>query len=304
MTRSGRPRQDDTIAEVVLAQEHWSPAEARHYQGRVFAQTSLPYRDPGQIPVWERRNRGVSLILQPGHERNPVTGQRILAYPFGVIPRLVLTWMCSEAVVTKDPELILGASLTEFMDCLGMVHSGGRHGSNRRFRSQVLRLLRSTISVVDERDPERDVEQRASIGAGWSLWWDDKNADQASLMPSTVRLSGEFFKLVTTRPVPVDLPTLRSLTRYGPMALDLYTWLTWRMFSLKGPGVEAPWESLSAQFGSQYEDSRQGRYNFREAFKAALGHVRAVYPTARIEITGRGLALYPSATHVPSKHSG
>ncbi len=87
------------------------------YQARVFAQTSLPYRDPGSLPVWGCRNGSLSLVVQPGH-----------GFPFGVIPRLLLTWISTEAVRTKDPVLPLGDSLSDFMGQLGLVPTGGKAG--------------------------------------------------------------------------------------------------------------------------------------------------------------------------------
>ncbi|WP_062993796.1 replication protein RepA [Nocardia anaemiae] len=56
------------------------------------------------------------------------------------------------------------------------------------------------LIVSNERHPD-----------GLDLWW--AKGDQPTLLPSTVRLTGEFFDEVTTRPVPVDLGALRALRR-------------------------------------------------------------------------------------------
>ena len=40
--------------------------------------------------------------------------------PFGNIPRLLLAWVCTEAVRTQRRELVLGSSLSKFMRKLGM----------------------------------------------------------------------------------------------------------------------------------------------------------------------------------------
>ena len=56
--------------------------------------------------------------------------------PFGNIPRLLLAWVCSEAVRTQRRELVLGRSLYEFMHKLGMEdRSGGRHGERARLKN-------------------------------------------------------------------------------------------------------------------------------------------------------------------------
>ena len=47
-----------------------------------------------------------------------VTGDHKL--PFGNIPRLILAWVCTEAVRTQSRVLILGPSLAKFMKTLGV----------------------------------------------------------------------------------------------------------------------------------------------------------------------------------------
>ncbi|WP_157873714.1 hypothetical protein [Kineococcus radiotolerans] len=64
-SRPGRPPRDD-LAWLDEAAQLWDQAHADiGYLARVFAQTSLPYRDPGDLPVWQRRNGGLTLTLQP-----------------------------------------------------------------------------------------------------------------------------------------------------------------------------------------------------------------------------------------------
>ena len=53
--------------------------------------------------------------------------------PFGNLPRLLLAWVCSEAVRTQSRDLVLGRSLYEFMHKLGLEdRSGGLHGERAR----------------------------------------------------------------------------------------------------------------------------------------------------------------------------
>jgi hypothetical protein len=49
--------------------------------------------------------------------------------PFGNLPRLLLAWVCTEAVQTQNPKLNLGPSLAAFMQRLGISSdSGGSRG--------------------------------------------------------------------------------------------------------------------------------------------------------------------------------
>ena len=45
--------------------------------------------------------------------------------PFGNLSRLLLAWVCTEAVRTQSRELFLGPSLSGFMRRLGMAPIGG-----------------------------------------------------------------------------------------------------------------------------------------------------------------------------------
>ncbi len=151
----GRPQHDD-VAFVNAAAALWGEESPDiGYQARVFAQTSLPYRDPGSLPVWGRRNGSLSLIVQPGHDVDQDGVPVSAGFPFGVIPRLLLTWISTEAVRIKDPVLPLGDSLSDFMRQLGLVPTGGKVGTITRLREQMRRLFKATIAVrYSEHDPQ------------------------------------------------------------------------------------------------------------------------------------------------------
>jgi hypothetical protein len=57
------------------------------YLAREFVQASLPHSNPGDVPLWTRRNGDVTLAIQPGI--NIRTGKSY-GYPYGTIPRLLL----------------------------------------------------------------------------------------------------------------------------------------------------------------------------------------------------------------------
>ena len=48
--------------------------------------------------------------------------------PFGNLPRLILAWVCTEAVRTGRREIVLGKSLSDFMRALGVYSSSGGRG--------------------------------------------------------------------------------------------------------------------------------------------------------------------------------
>jgi hypothetical protein len=88
-----------------------------------------------------------------------------------------------------------------------------------------------------------------TVASGKSLWWNgtDRNADQRSLLPSTVWLSAEFYRHVVERPVPLSLDALPAL-QGSSLRLDI-AWLTHRM-SYPRKRTTVSWEQLQGQFGS------------------------------------------------------
>ena len=83
---------------------------------RLMALCSLPRTNPGNRLQYVRCNGPYTLVMS-------ATGLHKL--PFGNLPRLLLTWCCTEAVRTQSRELVLGTSLPEFMRTLGMAPIGG-----------------------------------------------------------------------------------------------------------------------------------------------------------------------------------
>jgi hypothetical protein len=61
-------------------------------------------------------------------------------------------------------------------------------------------------------------------------------------------------------------------------------WLTYWLSYLKSPTM-IPWPILEMQYGDSYKLTRQ----FKAAFIEHLASVMAVYPTARVEATEKGL---------------
>ena len=81
------------------------------FMARLLVLCSLPRTNPGNRHQYKRVNGPYKLIMS-------VSGDDKL--PYGNLPRLLLAWVCSEAVRTQSRVLILGSSLSKFMRALGM----------------------------------------------------------------------------------------------------------------------------------------------------------------------------------------
>lgn len=266
---------------LAIEQEAAADAGELGFMARMLVQATLPHRKVAGNE-FERRNGNLTMTM---------TAPSRIGLPYGTVPRLLLAWMSTEAVVTQSRELILGDSMSGFMAELGLMPTGGRWGSITRLKDQTTRLFASTITAVHE-DKEKTALMSRSVADSAILWWHPKDPDQAGLWKSTVTLSEPFFREVTSHPVPIDLRALKALKR-SPLALDIYCWLVHRMGYLSRP-TEIPWAALAMQFGSDYKLLRQ----FKAAFLRELKKVLLVYPDARVNDGETGLLLSPSPSHI------
>lgn len=223
-----------------------------------------------------------------------------IGLPYGSIPRLLTAWMTTEAVKTKQRELVLGPSLSSFMSDLGLMPTGGRWGSITRLRDQMRRLFSCSIHGSWEHTTKRGFKAETminfTVASKAQLWWDPKSPDQSTLWQSTITLGEQFFDEITERPIPVHMDALRRLKR-SPMALDIYTWLTYRMFYLRGKRA-IPWGALQLQLGSDYPMTAQGQRDFKKKFIAHLKQVKTVYREAKVEVAQDALILRSSQPHI------
>ena len=266
---------------LMIEAEEARQAGAVGFIARALTQATMPHKAPSDN----------EFTRQNGHFTLTIWSPRQVGLPYGSIPRLLLSWMTTEAVRTRSPVLELGPTLSAFMAELGLARRGGERGDITRFRNQTMRLFCSTVSCRYE-DKTHDAGGNLNIVEKYSLWWNPKTPDQIPLWKSTVTLGNSFFNEITDRPVPIDMRALKALKR-SPMALDIYCWLTYRLSYLRKP-TEIPWDALKIQFGADYTRTR----GFKEAFLEHLRAVLVLYPQANVEDGERGLLLKPSKPHV------
>ena len=195
------------------------------FMARLLALCSLPRTNPGNREKYIRRNGPHALVMTAGG---------LNKLPYGILPRLLLAWVCTEAVRTQRRELVLGRSLYEFMQKLGMdSHSGGVRGDRTRLRNQMDRLFGCTVSLIYE-NASGSTRVSSFVADKHELWWDVSRPDAPVLWESKIELGEKFFNEIIAHPIPLDLNILKRLKR-SPLGLDLYMWLTYRTFSLKTP---------------------------------------------------------------------
>ena len=262
------------------------------FMARMLALCSLPRTNPGNQHRYVRRNGPYTLIMYSSGETK---------LPFGNFPRLLLAWLCTEAVRTQSRELVLGRSLAKFMRELGIYSSGGREQT--KLRNQMRRLFGCTVQLTyKDANVERFVN--SPIAESGEYWWNPRRPDQPSLWDSKIELSEKFFNEIIRHPVPIDMNTLTALKRCS-LGLDLYLWLTYRTFLLRAP-MRLSWRQIYRQFGPNpnNEATHDAVQNFRRRILRELKKIKLAWPKLNYTTAPGLLILHPSTpTIAPSDQS-
>lgn len=257
------------------------------FMARMLVLATLPHSDPGDgVTHFSRTNGGFKLSIQAAPDEK---------LPSGSYPRLILAWMCREAVTTKERTLVLGDSLSDFMRQLGLMITGGRWGTVTRLREQMRRMLSSRITVQDYQE-NRDRGSSMEVATNWDLWWDPKEPEQAALWKSTIRLGERLYHEMIEHPVPFDMRVLKEI-KQSALAIDLYLVLTYRMSYMKKP-TDISWKQLHDQFGADYT-GKYGYDNFRKECLKHLKHIKQAWPALTYSTPRGRLRLFPTDPHVP-----
>ena len=260
------------------------------FMARLLALCSLPRTNPKQRVQYIRRNGPYKLIMQAGGDPARL--------PFGNLPRLLLAWVCSEAVRTQSRELVLGRSLYEFMQRLGMEdRSGGLHGERTRLKNQMTRLFSCNVQLIYA-DAGHRVQVQSFIADRAEFWWDVKRPTAPVLWDSMIRLGEEFFNEIIAHPIPFDLHTLKALKR-SSLGLDLYFWLVYRTFALKRP-LCLSWKQLYRQFGVDPAKSSENTtvQHFRQDCLRELKKIKAAWPDLQYRTVTGALVISPSPPRI------
>ena len=261
------------------------------FMARMMALCSLPRTNPGNRKEYKRVNGPYTLYMIAGG------GNKL---PFGNFPRLLLAWVCTEAVRTQNRELVLGRSLSEFMRTLGVYSSAG--GVATRLRNQMRRLFNAHVQLVYE-DECSEATVNALIARRTEFWWNPKRPDESTLWKSKLELSEDFFNEIIRHPVPLDLNTLTALKR-STLGLDLYLWLVYRTFALRA-SLRLSWRQVYRQFGA--EPAQAGDKNIVNAFRTKclreLKKIKLAWPGLNYTTAPGVLILHPSTPIIaPSNH--
>ena len=241
------------------------------FMARMMALCSLPRTNPGNRLQYKRANGPYKLVMVAGADNK---------LPYGNLPRLLLAWVCTEAVQNQNRVLVLGKSLAKFMRELGIYNSGGN--PQTRLRNQMRRLFGCTVSL------------NSLIADSTAFWWNPQRPNQPSLWESKIELSEKFFNEIIRHPVPIDMNTLTALKRCS-LGLDLYLWLVYRTFPIRAP-QRITWRQVYRQFGLHPDKASDKKtvQNFRIKVLRELKKIKLAWPELNYATAKGVLILLPS----------
>jgi len=262
--------------------------DKRGYLARELVQCTLPHSNHKDVFMHQRKDGNLTVTISARPD---------IGLPYGAIPRLLMLWITSEAMRTRERKLVLGScekdnSLNHFLREVGLspATGGGKRSDAKRLRDQMMRLFRAKISFdydPSSRTGQADAWLDMNVAPKGYLWWDFTQPDQRLLFDSWIELDETFFQAIISNAVPVNLTMAGNLKR-SPLALDLFVWTTYRLYRMRdGEEINVSYAHLQRQFGTDYNRAD----NFRTYLSAAIVKVKTVWKHAPLELTQRGLKL-------------
>ena len=253
---------------------------------------SLPVRRPAdELAPIVRQDGQYTLAVTPRPVLQADGTLATLGVQYGALPRLILIHIMSQAVRTKSRQVHLGATFTDWMRRMGYRSiSYGPRGSATLTRQQLDRLL--ACEWIMRWDGEGFDGTR-----GFGIKEIKLSSEYAGFSTAAggggreLKLTEEFFEHLRQHALPLDETAIRQL-RESPTALDLYTWLAYRLprINPRRP-ASLSWQQLAAHFGNDGTHIRKFRQTVRDAWDR---QVSAVYPGARADFDATLIRLHAS----------
>jgi hypothetical protein len=263
---------------------------------------SLPVRRPRDefAPIM-RQDGQYTLVINPKPRIEMVGGQQqfqSLGIPFGSLPRLILIHVMTEAVRANSREVHLGRTFTDWMRRMGFRSvSYGPRGSATLIRDQMDRLLSCEWMIRWDNTTEGGAHEFGIREIKLTHEYRGQEGPKAGFQRDILMTEG-FFHHLKEHAVPLNEVAIRQL-RDSATALDLYTWLAYRLprVNARRPATLS-WDQLAVHFGNDGKNIRKFRQTIRDAWER---HVSAVYPEARAEFDTTVVRLHASPAPLQQK---
>lgn len=264
------------------------------YQHAALCQLGFPRKETTAID-FERKIGSVAICLQAGKvfDGEKFVQQRL---PYGGYARLILAWVSTQAKKNGSPKVAIGESAKDFLVALGK-HKNGN--DNARMKSQLLSLSVCNITIGEKIGSVARTLPSGSVVERIDVWMDCQGRSK-NLWPREIVLSDRYFESLCNAAVPLNMHAIYKL-KGASLALDLYSFLAYRLHRIDNKGLFLGWKVVFDQFGSREYFGNDAVKNFRKELISALLLVKDVYPEAKFDVVYGGLQLKRSAPPVPPK---
>ena len=215
--------------------------------------------------------------------------------PYGSTPRLALAWVSTFAKRNSTREIPLGDNAAQFLKLMGIEDKGSARYTMLRKQMHALAACRLQLGYKGRTFNDHLIQQFDA----WQIG--TKTQNQVALWPRVMVLTEKYYDELIAHGVPLDKRALQALTG-SALALDIYTWLSHRLYRVEGRPSILHWKSIREQFGQEYTGKDPDK-DFKKAFLPALHAALAVYPMARVKQVTGGIMLLPSPPPVPFSKS-
>lgn len=264
------------------------------YNARPFVLCGLPLRRPPKDQLCYTRTNGKFFLEITPHPK--------LGMPYGQ-DRLVPIWAATLAVFQKDRTIRFN-SPSQVLDYFELPKNGYHY---KRIVHGFERIFGATIFFGTEEQRQKEIISnwaRFHFFDKMQLWY-HRDDNQQPLpgydFANIIQLSEAFYNEIQQHKIPVERKVVAALAN-APGTLDLYVWLVWKSWTLKGnqnalvplygPG------GLQAQLGSmEYKRDRR----FREKVTDWLREVKAWWPECPAHMSeDGGVLIIRSARGAPA----
>lgn len=262
---------------------------------------SLPVRRPtDEFAPIIRRDGNYTLIIRPVERMKMVDGDLVsnkVGVPFGVLARLVMLFIMSQAVKQRSREIYLGDSFAAWMRRMGFENTdgGGPRGSRALIQDQIERLMACEWTI--RWDQEVGGSPSSNGKAAKKVAKSGKTTSISAFAVNDMRLvnqyggistsegefvsrfvlSEAFYQNLILHSVPLNERAFAALKRSATQ-IDLYTYLAYRLPRItKGEEVRLSWQDLAAHLGND----TSAMFKFRQTVRKAWVTVSGVYQQAR-----------------------
>jgi len=277
---SKRARRLDSI--LLIREQRQQGKQEIGFNARPFVLCGLPLRRPPSTQLSHTRRNGKFFLQVIGHPQ--------FGLPYGQ-DRLIPIWVATMAVRQRSRVIRFGAA-SEVLDFFHLFKDGKRY---RRITEGFQRIFAATIFFGT------NDQACGTLAIDWArfhffdrvhLWFHQTQdvPSTPSASENTIILSEAFYQEIDTHRIPLEREVVALLAN-APGVLDLYLWLVWKTWSLKGSSARIPLFStggLAEQLGTR--EYCADRF-FRRKLNRWLSEIRTLWPECPATVSKDGHIL-------------